>query len=588
MKRKIVWLITICLIVAALVLISCAPGEEQPPSGAEMVKDPATGKMVKKPEYGGTITFGVLSEPGHCDPWYGSAFMGMASNVLEKLSIPDWALDREVWSHTEGYVPSFAVKPHLAESYETPDPLTIIFHIRKGVHWQDKPPMNGRELTAYDVEYSFHRFLGFGDFAGQGPTPYAAAFTSLPIESVTATDEWTVVFKLSRPSPIAFTMIYYDSWEASWIEPPEVIEQYGNLQDWTTLVGTGPFMLTDWTKGSSWTYDKNPDYWCYDEKFPDNRLPYIDQAKVVIIPDIATQLAALRTGQIAMMGGITLDQGLSLQSTNPELSFSTGLGLGISYSMPVYISPFDDIRVRQAMQLALDNDTINNSLYKGYGDTTPCGMISPVLAEFFVPYEDWPEEVKAGYRYDPEGAKKLLAEAGYPEGFKTTLETTPGWGFQDLDHAQVCKDYWKAIGVDVEILSFDLGAFMARIRDRSLEGMVCGATRGNPYGPMILYYQCLSTSSWNYAGAEDPVMDELLNGIVEATDRDELISLTKEADIYYIEQQWSTFSPRAPGFAFYWPWIGSYNGENTGIAFGSGWVGARVWVDEELRDELTG
>ena len=84
-------------------------------------------------------------------------------------------------------------------------------------------------------------------------------------------------------------MIYNEAHSGGWIYPPEVIGQHGHMQDWKTAVGTGPYMLTDWVKGSAITYTKNPNYWGHDEKFPENRLPYLDEVKALIIPDPSTR-----------------------------------------------------------------------------------------------------------------------------------------------------------------------------------------------------------------------------------------------------------------------------------------------------------
>ena len=140
--------------------------------------------------------------------------------------------------------------PHLAESWEQPDPLTVILHVRKGVHWHDKPPMNGRELTADDFVYNFHRVTGTGSGFTE-PGRLAAFLGYGVIESITATDKYTVVFKLKEDvtgktffrglniSQVIAASYYSD------IYPPEVIEEHGDAKDWRTIVGTGPFMLTD-------------------------------------------------------------------------------------------------------------------------------------------------------------------------------------------------------------------------------------------------------------------------------------------------------------------------------------------------------
>ena len=130
----------------------------------KMVKDPTTGKMVSAPEWGGTITYGRVSWAAHSDVWYIS---GWATHniglVNEMLGIGNWGIDRDVWDwRALADPPLSARKGALAESWETPDDTTIIFNIRKGVYWHDKAPMNGRALTAMDVEYNWHRLIGAG------------------------------------------------------------------------------------------------------------------------------------------------------------------------------------------------------------------------------------------------------------------------------------------------------------------------------------------------------------------------------------------------------------------------------------------
>ena len=131
-----------------------------------------------------------------------------------------------------------------------------------------------------------------------------------------------MVFKLKEPHLNALAAIL-DDWIA-YMYPPEVIKQYGDATDWKNLVGTGPFMLTDVVEGSSKTFIKNPDYWGTDEKYPENRLPYVDEIRGLIMPEVATYLAALRSGKLDYVGnGLgniqTIDQAESIERTNPEI-----------------------------------------------------------------------------------------------------------------------------------------------------------------------------------------------------------------------------------------------------------------------------
>ena len=123
--------------------------------------------------------------------------------------------------------------------------------------------MNGRQFTAHDVEYNFHRLLGMGDFAEAGPTAFSGALElkSLPWESITATDDATVVIKLTEPRQNLLRLVLGVVNGVAFMMPPEVIEQHGDGKDWRNLVGTGPFMLTDLVEESSITLTKNPDYW---------------------------------------------------------------------------------------------------------------------------------------------------------------------------------------------------------------------------------------------------------------------------------------------------------------------------------------
>ena len=156
----------------ALVLVMTATGlwaagaEEEAPAAAaekEMVRDPTTGKMVTAPEYGGTLTQAGNTYYKVFDTYLAWLPVHVGGAVVEKLGIVDWAIDRDEYPFKGGYLaPLHAIRGALAESWEQPDPLTYVFNIRKGVQWHNKAPVNGRELTAEDIEYNFHRMVGLG------------------------------------------------------------------------------------------------------------------------------------------------------------------------------------------------------------------------------------------------------------------------------------------------------------------------------------------------------------------------------------------------------------------------------------------
>ena len=163
---------------------------------AGYVIDPTNGKVVTAPQYGGTATSPALEPKINGDAYYGyAAFVG---GVIEKLGQTNWAIDRNVYDFL-GSPPVSALTGQLAESWDiSPDQLTYTFNIRSGVNWHEKVPMNGRELDAYDVEYNFQRMTGLGKFSEADPSPMGQ-WSTLPFESITATDKNTVVLQLNEP-----------------------------------------------------------------------------------------------------------------------------------------------------------------------------------------------------------------------------------------------------------------------------------------------------------------------------------------------------------------------------------------------------
>ena len=458
------------------------------------------GQLVAKPQYGGTIPFAVRLDPGgKVDPYLSSSQDAARNPVLETLMINDYAIPPEEHDWRTAGSSLAVMRGSLAESYETPDPFTWIFHIRKGVYWHDKPPMNGRELDAYDVEYTWHRMYGLG--SGYTEPSSWAGFSEV-IESVTAIDKWTVVIKTSTYSPAA---LYFAVGGVN-VQPREVIEQYGGIKDWRQLVGTGPWEFTDFVEGSSWTSTKNPNYWGDDERHPGMRLPYADEVRMFLVTDYATRLAALRTGKSVLLYNVPLDHIESIQRTNPELMLTRTPSRLVSATLKVNQPPFDDFRVRHAMQMALDLRTINETYYLGLADTTPYGAIGPGRPGFFVPFDEWPEETKDIFRYNPEGAMQLIEDAGYAKGadgfyFKTKYDVSEALG-QDLDLIQILKAYWAQIGVDVEILVLEGGLAIEHYTNESYEGMLYSEHRAHARDPEanLKFYSTVYPAEWGGGG----------------------------------------------------------------------------------------
>ena len=590
--------LTFSAILLALILgvFALSMGPAAVAAEKKMVKDPTTGKMVVAPEYGGRLTFVRPRMPKSTDTWFDGGYAAWAfiSPVLEKLSVGNWAIDREEFGWNTTSVPLWTLKGALAESWEiSPDRLTYTFHIRQGVHWHNKPPMNGRELTADDIVFNYHRYLGLGSGFTE-PSPSFMSFVSaVGIESVTATDKWTVVMKLKEPRLFGMDRILDDY--AIYMNPPEVIKEHGDVKDWRNLVGTGPFEMTDFVEGSSATYTKNPDYWAYDEKYPENRLPYIDQLRYLILTEEATRLAALRTGMVDYAGVngspaqiISVDVLESLKRTNPELVFwPFKYRSDNSFSMNVSKPPFDDINVRKAMQMALDLETIYSTYYKGYGSTKPQGGIADSVEGWSIPFEGWPEEVKKVYTFDPAGAEALLDAAGYPRGadgtrFKTVLTH---YATYDATFSELAAAYWGAIGIDVEVQVTPASEFSS-LRQEGLFEMITAELSGAPSPSSAFPTAYWSKARWNQSYVKDPDFDALYEAWVRADTLEEAQSLTKEALMYALERHWSIWGGEMPQWNVSQPWVMGYNGEIwLGVGQNDSWF-ARLWIDSELKEAM--
>ena len=589
----------------ALVLTLTATGlwatgaEEEPAAAADKkyVTDPATGKVVVAPQYGGIITYSQGYNPPSPDVYIHHDAAEALGVVVERLAIADWALDRDVFNYRTQAFAAPVWRGHLAESWETPDDTTIILHIRQGVNWHDKPPMNGRELTAKDIEYNLHRYLGLGSGYTEPNPKYAhGSFAILPWESITATDDRTVVCKLTKPDPNALGEILYSL--MTFIYPPEVIKEHGDLSDWRNVVGTGPFELTDWVEGSSMTWIKNPNYWGYDEKYPENRLPYLDGLQMLVMPEEATRVAALRSAKIDLLAAFlgwsalsSMDQVDSLRKTNPELvlepfSFRSSTSWTANSRRP----PFDDVRVRHALQMALDLDTINATYWKGYADTTPQGYLGAGIVGHVTPFADWPEEVKGYYTYDPEGAEALLDEAGYPRGadgirFKTVLEVALPFGSPLLEYNELAAFlYWAEIGVDVEVREAESSELRARREEGDFDLIRFYSGQDSP--AMGLIIQQTSDSAYNPPNVRDPVYDAMVADAQAATTIEERKRLMKPIDMYIIEKHWYIWGSRVPRMNVLQPWVIGYNGELELGSVDRQLIAARIWLDSELKEAM--
>ena len=546
-----------------------------------------------RPQYGGEMAFRTTRNIINWDPYFAELLPQIYTAWMEKLTGEDWTLDPAIFDY-KIVTPSQYMKGHLAENWEFTDPGTIIFHLRKGINWQDIPPVNGREFTADDVVYHYHRLYGLGSGFSK-PAPFHAKMAMFnELLSVTAINRYTVAFKwkTSNQEFILETLIAYYSPTAA-IEPREVVEQWGDLNNWHHAIGTGPFILQDFVSDNSATLVKNPNYWGYDERYPQNRLPYVDKFKIIVIPDDDAALEAMRNGKIDIMDEVTLQQAQSIKKTNPEiLQIPIPTGTTSTIDPRNDKAPFNDIRVRKAMQMAIDLPTIASTYYRGTVDPYPSSLTSIYLKGWGLPYSEWPQDLKNEYTYNPAIARKLLSEAGYPGGFKTNIVAD---GTFDLDLLPVIKSYFADVGIDMEIRPMDAATFndFVRVGRKHDQLAYDGGALGRTHVPMMQLHRFhTGDSTSNSLMVSDPIFDAFYPKAMAATTVDEVKQLLRDANERVARQHYAISLLTPKTYDLCQPWVKGYDGQ-----FGStcGRMGspqrlfffpARFWIDRKLKESM--
>ena len=306
------------------------------------------------------------------------------------------------------------------------------------------------------------------------------------------------------------------------------------------------------------------------------------------MPEPATWIAALRAGRVDYIGANVataleqFDEAATLLRDNPELRAHRYYGRSDqAFAMYVSDKPFDDIRVRRAMQMALDNESIAEAIYGGEAQTTPQGVIGRSQSGFIVPYEQWPAELQNAYRYDPEAAEALLDEAGYPRGADGVRLTVPlQWPAWDEigTYQHLALQHWRAVGVQVEVNTIPGRRWIALLGAGRLYGL-SPAVLGTSSDPLGALRWQEPGHRWNRGRVDDPEYNEWVARARAAATLDERKEAVRQADYRLAGQHWYTWGPSPPSFNVTQPWVRGFNGDTF---LGNGQanaVFARLWID---------
>ena len=544
-----------------------------------------------KPQYGGQMVIRASRNIENFDPYFTEGLTSIYGGWMERLVSDDWTLDPAEWDFKMAWHPSKYMKGQLAESWEFTDPSTHVVHLRKGIRWQNIPPANGREFIADDVVFHYNRMFGLGGgFTKPSPFPTEVGFQELI--SVTAADKYTVVFKWKTTNHEFIMETLHGVFQRQCMENPDAVKKWGDVSDWRHAIGTGPFILKDFVSGRSTTLIKNPNYWGYDERFPQNKLPYVDTIKYLIIPDDDEAIEAMRSGKIDIMHAITPVQAQAMQQTNPEILQIPNPRQTLTVQPRNDKPPFNDIRVRKAMQMAIDLPTIAKDYYGGtvepYPSTVISRHVSMSLKGWGFLYEEWPQDLKDEYAYNPKAAKQLLADAGYPNGFRTNIVVDTGG---DMGLFQIVKSYFAAVGIEMEVRPMESNACTAFVQARKHDQLVYRpyGPFGHDYAPFQTITRFHSISKVNWTMVNDPLIDAFYPKALAATSEDEIKQIMRDMEERVARQHFAISLLQPMEYYPCQPWLKGFHGQIHSIWMGIGGpsrlslYGARFWIDQKLK-----
>jgi peptide/nickel transport system substrate-binding protein len=367
------------------------------------------------------------------------------------------------------------------------------------------------------------------------------------------------------------------------IYPKEVVE--AGASDWKNLVGTGPFWLSEYVRGSHATYERNPNYWGKATiNGKEYQLPFIDKLVWPVIPDESTQIASLRTGKVDWDTTVSPRYADTLTQTSKGLVKFPYLNAG---SLVVALQSttsayFKDEKVRRAMMIGTDMQTIGNNAWgKGNFDINPLVKGSAL----YVPIDSMPASTKELFTYDPAKAKQQLADAGYPNGFKIEMTYAPSdTADQAQDIASMIVDMWGKIGVTVTLKPVE-AAVMSNL------------TYGHTYTDSILAGRAYMTAGVSMAmgvkGHEENTAawvnedyTKMYDQAFAERDAAKSLALKKDMVIRLLDAAPMVPTPVHSTDAYAWPWVKNYYGEiSAGFTLYNPML-KLLWIDQGMKSQM--
>ncbi|MGM9615176.1 MAG: ABC transporter substrate-binding protein [Oscillospiraceae bacterium] len=620
MKRVIALLLALMMVMAMAGCGDQSATEETPAANAPAA-DVAPDQTVAEgePQYGGEAVFYYDGFNTVFDPAMGEQYTYCL--WLENLFGMDWGMDDPTqFSFQSNTYTLDSADGQIAKEWTwDADTCDFTVTIRDDIYFQEKAPeydiFHARNLTAADVKYSYDRVMGTG--SGFDETNYvvldsdwrtrnlgfldasynanasnepagsdeASAEAAPERDFIEVIDDYTLVFHMASDSETKLSEFIIAQVNITGPEWDELTDE--QKLDWHYACGTGPYILTEYVAGNHFTFERNDNYYDYDERHPENKLPYIDKITLQQYGDTTTILSSFFAGNLDYIGqsaNLSSAEAQQLKERAAYVEFDypgMAQGLGLKCNQ----EPFSDLNVRIAMQKAINMEEV--SLYHFDQEE----LILPSLWDnslvTWCATDDWTPELLDEYTYDPEGAEALLDAAGYPRGadgtrFTFTVALDPS---ADMELFQLAKGYFADVGInmEIEVLS-DMAAGRevqsgsnAREDSRQFNFMIGGSTDAG------FSFQSYATTGFAYCSfADDLYFDELLLATRDATTPAEQAAAAKAADLYFVGQHTViALSGAATTPEYYSARIGgNQNGEFLSGSHFTKTILPRLWINE--------
>lgn len=424
-------------------------------------------------QFGGTLVMAVGVDAVRLDP------ADMTDNPSETVL-------RHIMDGLVEFDEQLNILPALAESWEvSTDGMHYTFHLRDGIFFHDGTPFD-----AAAVKFNFDRIITQNLRRTALFKPY--------IESVEVIDDLTVAFHLKIPFG---AFLHHLSHGAALIQSPTAVQKWG-AETGRHPVGTGPFKFVEWIPGDRIVLEANEDYW--------RGRPYLDKIVFEVVPEAATRVFRLETGEAGLALRLPPTEVPRLEA-NPEVEVMVRPTLRVIYiGMHNQKKPLNDVRVRQAINYAIDKSLIVESILGGYG----------YVADSPLAKDTWGYYSTGGYPYNPEKARALLAEAGYPDGFKITLLTPQGRYLKDYETALAVQGMLSEVGIRARVQVMEWAAYLSALERGEQELFLLGWAPSTADGDWVLR-PLLHSANWpprdNNAFYANPCVDRLIEEGMKAS-----------------------------------------------------------------------